>query len=178
MLPDGWIVPMASSGNNTQKSGGEFALCKWLQVSLNTLKINMYRPSFINGELKAHRGLVTCAGHTLNEQQRCKKLERLLWPHLGSFNSSDPLWWVEGLADFKDRWTFGNRAWQWNIEAWIPWVLAIPGCRLSLHFRSVCVSAENKEGWRGAGQAGIGIQKGLRSLKPSKAPSPLHVGTK
>ena len=74
-----------------------------IQVSLNILNTNMYRPSFINGELKAHRDLVTFAGHTLNEQQRWKKLESLLWPHLESFNSFDPLQWVEGLADFKDQ---------------------------------------------------------------------------
>lgn len=80
-----------------------FFVVSLIQVSLNILEINMYRPNFINGELKAHRDLVTCTGHTLNEQQRWKKLERLLWPHLESFNSLDPLGRVLGVADFKDQ---------------------------------------------------------------------------
>lgn len=48
----------------------------------------MYQPNFINGELKAHRDLVTCTPVTpLNEQQAEEIGEAA---HNGIFCSSDP----------------------------------------------------------------------------------------
>lgn len=79
-----------------------------IQVPLNILEINIYWPNFINGELKAHRDLVTCAGHTLNEQQRRKELESLLWPHLEAFNSFDPFSSCRGWLISKIGELFGT----------------------------------------------------------------------
>lgn len=86
---------LKSSSPTTQNSGSTFSLRgDSVLVSLNTL--GNHRPwlRFINGEMKAHRDSMTCEGHTLNPQQRQKKLERLLHPHLEPFNSLEPLRWL------------------------------------------------------------------------------------
>lgn len=172
-----WYV--RASPPTTQSSGSMFSFRgDSILVALNTLGNHRYWLHFINGEMKAHRVSMTCEGHTLNPQQRQKKLERLLRPHLEPFNSLEPLRWLEGLADFKDQWPFGiapgNETYRLKfLGVWLlgSMVQAQNMCGESLY----CLRWEQQkmERWRRKGGLGGG-KKTLRALHTARALSLPH----
>ena len=104
-----------------QKSGREFAVCCDLNSGISKHSRNQYVSAkfYKWGVESTQRFSDLYRSHPLNEQQRRKKLERLLWPHLESFYSSDPLqrfrgWRISEISELLGT-VLGS-----ETEAWIP----------------------------------------------------------